>query len=102
VWQHVLLDGLFPVNSGRALAYAQPARGQLWVMLLEKAFSKLYGCFEAVDGGTGDEALRVLTGQVCGLQIGRCMHSCTLSMYHTRTLVPLKDFRTAASFDSSI
>jgi hypothetical protein len=72
------------------------------VLLLEKAFSKLYGCFEAVDGGTGDEALRVLTGQVCGLQIGRCMHSCTLSMYHTRTLVPLKDFRTAASFDSSI
>ena len=41
VWQHVLLDGVFPVNSGGALAYAQPSRGQLWVLLLEKAFAKL-------------------------------------------------------------
>ena len=40
-WQHVLLDGVFPVNSGGALAYAQPSRGQLWAMLIEKAFAKL-------------------------------------------------------------
>ena len=40
-WQHVILDGMFPINSGGALAYAQPARGQLWVMLLDKAFAKL-------------------------------------------------------------
>mmetsp|Transcript_3195 Transcript_3195/g.9706 ORF Transcript_3195/g.9706 Transcript_3195/m.9706 type:complete len:605 (+) Transcript_3195:568-2382(+) len=61
-WQHVLLDGLFPAN-GNTLAFAQPNRGQLWVVLIEKAFAKLNGCFEALTGGTGDEALRVMTGQ---------------------------------------
>ena len=34
---------------------------ELWVMILEKAYAKMYGCFENINGGFVDEALADLT-----------------------------------------
>ena len=69
-WRTLLLDDSFPClqsnPSGVGVpAFAYGARRQLWVALIEKAFAKLHGCYEALDGGTTDEALETLTGFPC-------------------------------------
>ena len=73
-WQTVLVDDCLPcVPCGKMRgigkmgvpAFAYAARRQLWVSLVEKAYAKLYGCYEALEGGTTDEALATLTGYPC-------------------------------------
>ncbi|KAL1520041.1 hypothetical protein AB1Y20_023518 [Prymnesium parvum] len=64
-WKTLLLDDLIPCTSDRQPAFASGARRQLWVPLIEKAFAKLHGCYEALEGGTTDEALAALTGFPC-------------------------------------
>jgi calpain-15 len=75
-WQTVLVDDCLPCVPMRkgnldvrgamgVPAFAYAARRQLWVSLVEKAYAKLYGCYEALEGGTTDEALATLTGYPC-------------------------------------
>ncbi len=42
--------------------YAKPNNNEIWVMLLEKCFAKVYGSFQAIDGGQEMEAFFALTG----------------------------------------
>ena len=62
VWVNVLLDDHFPCTMYGTLAYTSAARRQLWIALLEKAAAKLYGCYEAMSGGSVAEALALFTG----------------------------------------
>ena len=64
-WEAILLDDALPCTADGVLAFARGARRQLWVSLIEKAFAKMYGCYEALEGGTTDEALAALTGFPC-------------------------------------
>ncbi len=68
-WRTLLVDDRFPcVARGRAdgvPAFAYAARRQLWAGLIEKAYAKLFGCYEALDGGQTEEALETLTGYPC-------------------------------------
>ena len=61
-WKVVTVDDSLPVNAIGCLAYLKAARRQLWVPLLEKAYAKLHGCYEALEGGTFVEAFSTLTG----------------------------------------
>ena len=62
VWHHILVDDVFPTMVDGQFAFSQPVKRQLWVMILEKAMAKLHGSYQALVAGTGDEALRTLTG----------------------------------------
>ena len=44
------------------LAFSRAANSQLWVCLLEKAYAKAHGSFNAISGGEIAEALLDLTG----------------------------------------
>lgn len=65
-WTTVVIDDLFPCyeSGGRvALCGSQlSSQGEMWVAILEKAFAKLHGCYEALEGGHCDDALNYLCG----------------------------------------
>lgn len=59
----VCVDDLLPVDatSGRPL-FTQPRGNELWVMIMEKAFAKLFGSYGNISGGHPLFALRTITG----------------------------------------
>jgi len=70
-WVHVILDDYFPCmkfQHGACLAFMGARRNQLFVPLLEKAFSKLKGNYESMEGGNPTDALRLFTGWPCVIQ----------------------------------
>jgi len=60
------VDTLLPCDSasGKPIFAHGKDLGEVWVPLLEKACAKLYGSYEALDGGTVTAALSDLTGGV--------------------------------------
>ena len=64
-WKTLLIDDFIPCTQDGRPAFASGGRRQLWAMLIEKAFAKLHGCYEALEGGTTDEALAAVTGYPC-------------------------------------
>ena len=67
-WVEVTVDTWLPCKSDadRALIFAQNAKepNELWVSLLEKAYAKLHGSYESLDGGSVTAALVDLSGGV--------------------------------------
>lgn len=63
IWEEVFIDDQFPVNpdSGRA-AFTYSESKELWVMLLEKAWAKVHGGYNAIVSGWPGEAFRDITG----------------------------------------
>ena len=64
-WQEVNVDTLLPCNENNECIFAHGNDpNELWVPLLEKAYAKLHGSYEALDGGSVVAALVDLTGGV--------------------------------------
>ena len=66
-WKNVILDDFFPVskkdpNSGPSLLFSRSNGPELWVLLLEKAYAKINKCYQNIEAGLCEEALRDLTG----------------------------------------
>lgn len=72
-WRMIWVDGYFPCyktrsRSGRGkkkyrLLFAKPTdRKEIWPLVVEKAFAKLHGSYEAIAGGHIADALELLTG----------------------------------------
>jgi hypothetical protein len=62
-WRAVIMDDYFPCyNRKRGPAFTKGNGNELWVLLLEKAWAKLYGSYERIEAGLTREALRDLTG----------------------------------------
>ncbi|PHT32873.1 Calpain-type cysteine protease DEK1 [Capsicum baccatum] len=57
------LDDWIPCESPGKPAFATSRKGnEMWVSLLEKAYAKLHGSYEALEGGLVQDALVDLTG----------------------------------------
>lgn len=61
-WKYIILDDLLPCDKLNMLAFSGARHNQLWVPLVEKAYAKLRGNYEAIEGGNPAEGLRLLTG----------------------------------------
>ncbi|KAK3267978.1 hypothetical protein CYMTET_23493 [Cymbomonas tetramitiformis] len=59
-WIEVEVDDRLPLKDGTPI-YAH-SDNELWVILLEKAFAKLHGSYDAIAGGLPNEAMVDLTG----------------------------------------
>ncbi|XP_038724877.1 calpain-type cysteine protease DEK1 isoform X2 [Tripterygium wilfordii] len=62
-WVPVVVDDWIPCEAPGKPAFATSRKGnELWVSLLEKAYAKLHGSYEALEGGLVQDALVDLTG----------------------------------------
>lgn len=61
-WKEVFLDDLFPTHR-RKIIFCHSSSAELWAMLLEKAYAKVYnGYWNIGTGGFAEDALKDLTG----------------------------------------
>ena len=60
-WTNVVIDDRFPCIEKRPgefiPAFSRANGDELWVMILEKAYAKLYGSYERIEGGNPAMAL---------------------------------------------
>ena len=63
-WKSVILDDYFPcfMTNPAQSAFSRSNEDELWVLLLEKAYAKLYGSYDKIESGLAGHAIHDLTG----------------------------------------
>ena len=61
--REVVVDDQFPYDPYKEQwAFSRTSENEIWVLLLEKAWAKVYGSYQRIEAGTTGEALPCLTG----------------------------------------
>lgn len=63
-WRYVIIDDRIPCMSNTPVFGSCSQLHEMWVPLIEKAYAKIHGCYEALVSGFIDDALSDMTGLV--------------------------------------
>ena len=65
-WKTIIVDDFFPCgNENSGPCFSKCNGDELWVIILEKAWAKIYGSYERIERPTSSDALTSLTGAPC-------------------------------------